>query len=1132
MKTEDLLTEAKQFFEYYKKDIGKSIKKGTKSIEISFQEIASFSHELSDHILLSPEDLLQILELALDEMGIATNARVRLTDLPSTQKVMVRNIRAKHLNQLISVEGIIRQASDVRPQVINAKFECPSCGTIISVLQIDKKFTEPSRCSCGRRGNFRLVSKDMVDAQRIVIEESPESLFGGEQPRRMAIFLKEDLVDPKMEERTTPGSRVLVNGVLKEVPVPLQTGAISTKFDLAIEANNLIPLEETFEELAVEEEEEREIKELAADPRIFEKLAGAIAPSVYGYDEIKHALVLQLFGGVKKTRSDGTSARGDIHILLVGDPGVAKSVILKFISSIAPKGRYVAGRAATGAGLTATVVRDEFLKGWALEAGAMVLSNRGVVCIDELEKMAPEDRTAMHEAMEQQCYHYDTIISLANGEEVRIGEFVERMLEENKEKIIQGKDCLILPTADIEILTTDFTRIFKTKASRISKHKAFDKFVKIKFSNGREITVTPEHPIFIAENGEIITKRADLVKIGDPVPIPLKIPIEGEEQYFDYSCQNARAKQHITIPIKNGSELFKILGYLISEGSRELNRGKIIGINFTNKDKTILDEFEILMKKVFDLSPIKQARVDEHEPRYCYRYISTELASFILNTMPEILRMSDKKQIPQFAMKARKEDLAKMLSALFEGDGYASIKDRTIRIGYKTKSRRLAEQIQDLLLRFNVRSSITNHREFFRVGITDYRNIKNFQTEIGFVSNRKNSIISNYLKEKTIRRFVKNKIPIEFNDKVIEIIKNEGIRKVGKYREYDIIYDHSKRRDKFSFSVDFINKLIEQVKSEDNKKFLSQFTGEIGWERVSGIEFIDEHDEKWVYDITVEPNHAFVSQAVILHNTVTISKANVQAMLRAETSVLGAANPQFGRFDPYKPIAQQIDLPPTLINRFDVMFIMRDLPERVKDEAIASHVLQEHKKEATRQYIEPELFRKYVAYAKQHVKPELTDKAVEEIKKFYVELRNAPTTSDQVIRPVPITARQLDALIRLSEASARARLSSKVKEEDAKRAVELLKFYLMHVGFDYETKQIDIDRIATGVPASKRSKIVVVREAVTRLESRIGQLIPIEELKKELEDKLDSDSVDEAVDELNRVGDIFIPRKGFIQRVK
>lgn len=667
MKTEDLLAESKQFFDYYKKEIGKSIKKGVKSLTISFQEIASFSHELADHILKAPEELLQILELALDEMGIATNARVRLTDLPSSQQVNIRNIRAKHLNQLISIEGLVRQASDVRPQVINAKFECPSCGTIISVLQIDKRFTEPSRCSCGRRTGFRQVSKDMVDAQRIVVEESPESLSGGEQPRRMSVFLKEDLVEPKMEERTTPGSRVLVIGILKEVPVPLQTGAISTRFDLAIEANNLIPLEETFEELAIEEEEEREIKELAADPRIFEKLAGAIAPSVYGYEEIKNALVLQLFGGVKKKRSDGTFARGDMHILLVGDPGVAKSVILKFISAIAPKGRYVAGRAASGAGLTATVVRDEFMRGWSLEAGAMVLSNKGVVCLDELEKMDPEDRSAMHEAMEQQ--------------------------------------------------------------------------------------------------------------------------------------------------------------------------------------------------------------------------------------------------------------------------------------------------------------------------------------------------------------------------------------------------------------------------------------------------------------------------------TVTVSKANVQATLRAETSVLGAANPKFGRFDPYQPIAQQIDIPPTLINRFDVIFMMRDLPERAKDEAIATHVLLEHTRAAAKQYIDPKLFRKYIAYAKQHIIPELTEKAVDEIKKFYVELRNSPVASDQLVPPVPITARQLDALIRLSEASARARLSNKVREEDAKRAIELVKYYLMQVGFDYETKQIDIDRIATGVPASKRSRIIVVREAITRLESRLGKLIPIEELKKELEGKMDSEDVEEGVDELNRVGDIFIPRKGFIQKV-
>src|SRR3989338_5502306 len=177
---------------------------------------------------------------------------------------------------------------------------------------------------------------------------------------------------------------------------------MSTRFDHAIEANNIIPLEETFDDLNITEEDERQIIELSEDPEVFDKLARSISPSIYGHEEIKKAMVLQLFGGIKKTHGDGSQSRGDIHVLLVGDPGVAKSVTLKFMAGISPKGRYVVGKSATGAGLTATVVRDEFLRGWSLEAGAMVLSNKGLVCIDELEKMAPEDRSSMHEALEQQ----------------------------------------------------------------------------------------------------------------------------------------------------------------------------------------------------------------------------------------------------------------------------------------------------------------------------------------------------------------------------------------------------------------------------------------------------------------------------------------------------------------------------------------------------------------------------------------------------------------------------------------------------------------------------------------------------------------------------------------------------------
>jgi len=1134
-KKEDLVIEAKTFFEAYKKELGDSLRKGNNVIYLDFMKLTEFSNKLSDEIMSNPEETLRYIEIAIEEFGLVSNVRARLFNLSKSQDIKIREIRSRNLDEMIVVEGIIRQASDVRPQVVNAKFECPSCGTIISVLQIEKKFREPARCSCGRRGGFRLASKEMVDTQRIVIEESPESLTGGEQPKRMNVFLKEDLVEPKMEEKTTPGSKVKVIGVLKEVPVPLQTGGLSTRFELALEANNIIPLEETFEELEIGDEDERQILELAQDPGIFEKLAMSLAPSIWGHEEIKRSLVLQLFGGVEKTHSDGQKSRGDMHILLIGDPGVAKSVILGFMAKISPKGRYVVGKSASGAGLTATVVRDEYLRGWSLEAGAMVLAHKGLVCIDELEKMDPNDRSAMHEAMEQQCYHHDTIITLANGEERKIGELVEELMEKNKDKIILGKNCLMLKEENLEVLTTNFTNIYNTKVDRISKHKAFNKFVRIKFSHGREIIVTPEHPVFVAENGKTITKRADEVKIGESVPIPLSLPIQGEEQYFsDKIDQNEdkRIKQNPTIPQKNCEELFKIVGYLVSEGSKEKNRGRLIGVNFTNADEEVLNDFELLMRKVFGLSPYKQAKIDANRIRFSYRYISSKLARFFETNMPEMLKLAGEKQIPKFVMRGKKQYIAKMLSTLFEGDGYASIKNRTIRIGYKSKSKKLAEQIQDLLLRFNIRSSITENRGFYRVGITEYSNLENFHSEIGFVTSRKNKIVEHYLEEKTIRRHVKNRVPLEFNERIIEIIINEGVEKVREYKQYNLIYDHSTRNDKFAFSTQFLKDLIPLLKKEENIQFIKSLTGEIGWEKVSGIEIINNEKEKWVYDITIEPNHSFISQATILHNTITISKANVQASLKAETSVLAAANPKFGRFDPYQSVAQQIDLPPTLINRFDVIFTLRDIPNKDKDEKIAIHVLHEHQKKGENMAIPRELFRKYVAYAKQKIKPFLSDEAVEEIKKFYVELRNKPVSSESAMRPIPISARQLQALVRMAEASAKLRLSEKVLIEDAKRAIDIMKYYLMQVGYDYESKTFDIDKISTGITTSKRSKILGVLHTITELESRLGQMIPMEDLEKELDGKLSTIEIEEAITELKKRGDLYEPRRGFISRTK
>ena len=350
----------------YEDEIHKLKNKGNYTLIIDFQNLVAFDPELADALLEDPDEIIRAFELAIENVSETDNFRTRFVSLPKSQFSMIRNIRSSNINRLIVLEGIVRQSSDVRPQVTAARFECPSCAHTITILQIESKFKEPSRCSCGRRGGFRLVYKDLVDAQRLVIEEVPEALEGGEQPKRLSIFLKEDLVEPKMEKRTTPGSKIRIVGIIREIPVMLKTGAKSTRFDLAMDANSIEPVDESFEDLETSEEDETAIKEIAKSPNVYQKFINSIAPSIYGHDKVKEALVLQLMGGVQKVREDGTKTRGDMHILLVGDPGSGKSQMLTFISKVAPKARYVSGKGASGAGLTAAVVRDEFLKGWAL----------------------------------------------------------------------------------------------------------------------------------------------------------------------------------------------------------------------------------------------------------------------------------------------------------------------------------------------------------------------------------------------------------------------------------------------------------------------------------------------------------------------------------------------------------------------------------------------------------------------------------------------------------------------------------------------------------------------------------------------------------------------------------------------
>src|SRR3989344_4190957 len=341
----------KRFHKFLEKnhlpELSEKVRKGEKHLVVDCGMLAMHDPELSEEMLENTEEVLKAGELALEQFeieGDIKNFRLRVKNLPQTTSIMIKDVRSSHINKFISTKGLVRQKSDVRPQVTSARFECPSCGNIITVLQLDSKFKEPSRCGCGRKGKFRLLSKELIDAQGLVLEEASEDLEGGEQPKRMNVLLKDDLVSPITEKHTNPGAKIRIYGIVKEIPITGKDGGKLTRFDLMIEANHIEAVQEDYIEIAISLEEEEQIKQLAQDPRIYQKLVSSMAPSIFGYDMVKEALLLQLVGGVRKVRSDGMITRGDMHILLIGDPGAGKSQLLKRIAQVAPKARYVSGK--------------------------------------------------------------------------------------------------------------------------------------------------------------------------------------------------------------------------------------------------------------------------------------------------------------------------------------------------------------------------------------------------------------------------------------------------------------------------------------------------------------------------------------------------------------------------------------------------------------------------------------------------------------------------------------------------------------------------------------------------------------------------------------------------------------------
>ena len=386
-------------------------------LSIPFHELQTFDPDFAEDVLQYPKQVLTAGSKTLMEIcrerGEEIDALLRVGELPGDTRVPLREIGSSDIDKLRSVDVIVTKISEIKPRIHRAVFRCESCGVEIEVDQEnERELKEPLKCpdgdGCGlpkaqTRFDLILISSRMVNNQWIEIQEQPEYVPSGAQPRRGMVLIEGDQVNKHL-----PGERITANVipvVRSEVRNRKKTPMFDVIFHLISSEHESTP----FTEIAIDEEDSARILEVSKREDLMSLIQRSIAPSIFAtgiLGHVKRSLALQLFGGVSRRLNDKTRSRGDIHILLMGDPGVAKSQLLSFISALSPRGRFATGGGVSGAGLTAAAVRDAFGDGrFALAAGVLPLSDRGLAAIDEFDKISTDDRRMMHPAMEQQQVH-------------------------------------------------------------------------------------------------------------------------------------------------------------------------------------------------------------------------------------------------------------------------------------------------------------------------------------------------------------------------------------------------------------------------------------------------------------------------------------------------------------------------------------------------------------------------------------------------------------------------------------------------------------------------------------------------------------------------------------------------------
>ena len=400
----------------YVEQIDQMMPKRAKYIVVDFNDLVSVPF-IESKFVESPDEILNAFSRAIKEIlqerfpeyarKIEHDIRARIANFPAERSL--RQINSEVITKMTSVSGMVVRASEVKPLAKELTYKCLdkhiSKFTLLDGMSLDKAVKcQSPKCPYT---NLAIVAEEsrFIDFQIVRLQELPEDLPPGQLPHYVNVSMKQDLVD-----YARPGDRIILTGIVRieQERVFGVKQSESALYRLRMDGNNIefiggrgIKGSRRTEREEISPDEQKIIRTLSKNPDIYDRLIASFAPHIRGHELFKEAILLLIVGSTQRALSDGSKVRGDINVFLVGDPGTAKSEMLKFCARIAPRGLYTSGRGSTAAGLTAAVVRDAsgiFM----LEAGAVVLGDQGLVCIDEFDKMRPEDRSALHEVMEQQ----------------------------------------------------------------------------------------------------------------------------------------------------------------------------------------------------------------------------------------------------------------------------------------------------------------------------------------------------------------------------------------------------------------------------------------------------------------------------------------------------------------------------------------------------------------------------------------------------------------------------------------------------------------------------------------------------------------------------------------------------------